>query len=371
MQSIVAYDVKIEFFGGRVGMATLTSNLVHQTHQFARNTESTDGSISMDSNYDRDFSVNEVVDNDSCCSEDTVLSVGNENPIVETNTTLSFKNIENHLNAISKITNTTLDPEGSQKSNSPSPSLSYRLSPSSSIKSTSDSPGFSFRTGTDYEKSNPHSPVEYINTIFRPSLCSPSSPVSQKLQYTSGPNSPDNPSPKPAELQQFYLRHNIGKNITNNNEPNNSGLKFSIDNILKADFGRRITDPINIRKSKPKKIAVAEGDKSLDESGKSSGPVDLSKPDDGKSEKNSEQSSSSSAQPMLWPAWVYCTRYSDRPSSGIYYVLSSVVNVLYAFYIYLPTYFNKNGNTVYLIYLRTYLYSCKYLLNNLGRSLNV
>ncbi|XP_049641257.1 homeobox protein engrailed-2 [Suncus etruscus] len=22
------------------------------------------------------------------------------------------------------------------------------------------------------------------------------------------------------------------------------------------------------------------------------------------------------AQPMLWPAWVYCTRYSDRPSSG-------------------------------------------------------
>lgn len=22
------------------------------------------------------------------------------------------------------------------------------------------------------------------------------------------------------------------------------------------------------------------------------------------------------AKPMLWPAWVYCTRYSDRPSSG-------------------------------------------------------
>ena len=22
------------------------------------------------------------------------------------------------------------------------------------------------------------------------------------------------------------------------------------------------------------------------------------------------------SQPMLWPAWVYCTRYSDRPSSG-------------------------------------------------------
>lgn len=22
------------------------------------------------------------------------------------------------------------------------------------------------------------------------------------------------------------------------------------------------------------------------------------------------------SQPLLWPAWVYCTRYSDRPSSG-------------------------------------------------------
>lgn len=25
-----------------------------------------------------------------------------------------------------------------------------------------------------------------------------------------------------------------------------------------------------------------------------------------------------SQQPLVWPAWVYCTRYSDRPSSGEY-----------------------------------------------------
>ncbi|CAI5789070.1 engrailed-2 [Podarcis lilfordi] len=31
---------------------------------------------------------------------------------------------------------------------------------------------------------------------------------------------------------------------------------------------------------------------------------------------SSQASSFPSAQPMLWPAWVYCTRYSDRPSSG-------------------------------------------------------
>ncbi|XP_038652350.1 homeobox protein engrailed-2a [Scyliorhinus canicula] len=31
---------------------------------------------------------------------------------------------------------------------------------------------------------------------------------------------------------------------------------------------------------------------------------------------SSQSSSNASTQPMLWPAWVYCTRYSDRPSSG-------------------------------------------------------
>ncbi|XP_051910094.1 homeobox protein engrailed-2a [Hippocampus zosterae] len=37
------------------------------------------------------------------------------------------------------------------------------------------------------------------------------------------------------------------------------------------------------------------------------------------SDSDSSQTSSNAApaqQPMLWPAWVYCTRYSDRPSSG-------------------------------------------------------
>ncbi|XP_060681599.1 homeobox protein engrailed-1-B-like [Hemiscyllium ocellatum] len=35
------------------------------------------------------------------------------------------------------------------------------------------------------------------------------------------------------------------------------------------------------------------------------------------SDSDSSQSSNNAvSQPMLWPAWVYCTRYSDRPSSG-------------------------------------------------------
>ncbi|XP_056453678.1 homeobox protein engrailed-1-B-like [Gadus chalcogrammus] len=34
------------------------------------------------------------------------------------------------------------------------------------------------------------------------------------------------------------------------------------------------------------------------------------------SDSSSQAGSVSSSKPMLWPAWVYCTRYSDRPSSG-------------------------------------------------------
>ncbi|XP_053116069.1 homeobox protein engrailed-2 [Hemicordylus capensis] len=48
-------------------------------------------------------------------------------------------------------------------------------------------------------------------------------------------------------------------------------------------------------------------------SGGSGGGGDLSLSSDSDS---SQASSFPSAQPMLWPAWVYCTRYSDRPSSG-------------------------------------------------------
>lgn len=33
-----------------------------------------------------------------------------------------------------------------------------------------------------------------------------------------------------------------------------------------------------------------------------------------------------SQQPLVWPAWVYCTRYSDRPSSGEYPALGCAVN---------------------------------------------
>ncbi|XP_072389681.1 homeobox protein invected-like [Diabrotica undecimpunctata] len=215
-------------------MAALTSNLVQQPLHFSRQTmESTDGSVSMDSsdNFDRD-SVN--IDNGSCCSDDTVLSVGNENPNQDCNSEpLTFKNIENHLNAISQI--------------------STSVSSESSPKISTNTKTFSKIT-------------EHVNI---------------------------NPN-------RLYNQHNL-KEVSDNDD--NPRIKFSIDNILKADFGRRITDPLHIKKIVPKRVVPEPAEET-----KVSGPVDLSKTDE--KEKKDEK------QPILWPAWVYCTRYSDRPSSA-------------------------------------------------------
>lgn len=183
-----------------------------------------------------------------------------------------------------------------------------------------------------------------------------------------------------AELLQRYdmLRGSLnrpGMNFTQRDEDN---LKFSIDNILKADFGRRrITDPINkLRKISntiiqnaampnhhklpsssmsptsstnssasspvlqsppppasafgdsptklfsPIDLTAAKGDSSSGRltarNGEGIGEARATPPKGtatGAGGKGGKESSGSGA-PMVWPAWVYCTRYSDRPSSG-------------------------------------------------------
>lgn len=244
-------------------MAAITSNLV--SHRFSRHLESTDGSMDSNSNFGRES----PLDNTSCCSDDTVLSVGKESP--PSTGPLSFKNIESHLNAISQL-NASLGEESMKNycssSNPNSPISTKSLDPYKSDLSESQSP------------------------LFRQNL-------------TSSPES----SPKPTSETVFFRQ----KPPESNND-SNGALKFSIDNILKADFGRRITDPLNIKKSRPKKGNFEEV--------KSQVPVDLTKQE---AEKSSG-SENSSGQPMLWPAWVYCTRYSDRPSSGKYYLFFFLVN---------------------------------------------
>lgn len=121
-----------------------------------------------------------------------------------------------------------------------------------------------------------------------------------------------------------------------NNNINDSNLKFSIDNILKPGFGRRITDPL-LKRNKTKRKNVQRSTVASEKHGT---PIDLtatmttttttganddtSTPssaasagiEQDKVTSTSNSKTDSSGGPMVWPAWVYCTRYSDRPSSG-------------------------------------------------------
>ncbi|XP_077086356.1 homeobox protein engrailed-2b [Siphateles boraxobius] len=117
---------------------------------------------------------------------------------------------------------------------------------------------------------------------------------------------------------------------------------FYIDNILRPDFGRRKEgtrrDEINIVERENRcPSAPGSGQVGAPVSGEGTSsphPVSASKKTDiiadaplkARAEtgdqclsSDSDCSQSNAGQtnkPMLWPAWVYCTRYSDRPSSG-------------------------------------------------------
>ncbi|XP_014668563.1 PREDICTED: homeobox protein engrailed-1a-like [Priapulus caudatus] len=64
-----------------------------------------------------------------------------------------------------------------------------------------------------------------------------------------------------------------------------ASIKFSIENILRPDFGRASADSASAHQEQQR------GD-------------------------DADDDATYRKQPIMWPAWVYCTRYSDRPSSG-------------------------------------------------------
>ncbi|KAM3927653.1 homeobox protein engrailed-2 isoform 2-T2 [Leptodactylus fuscus] len=130
-----------------------------------------------------------------------------------------------------------------------------------------------------------------------------------------------------------------------NHQPHHRITNFFIDNILRPEFGRRKEGAVqqeDIFSGRDSVLArsgaetgqhrsstggteaegaakAITGDKKIDVGiegpikarGSLSGDHSLSSDSD-----SSQASSTNNQQPMLWPAWVYCTRYSDRPSSG-------------------------------------------------------
>ncbi|KAF6720258.1 Homeobox protein engrailed-2b [Oryzias melastigma] len=105
------------------------------------------------------------------------------------------------------------------------------------------------------------------------------------------------------------------------NQPTN----FYIDNILRPDFGlprtRGKEAPEAAEHRAGRRAHKPGAPKAAAARGKQSGGPDRGshlEPGDseGKVRAHEQGSDSNAAKPMLWPAWVYCTRYSDRPSAG-------------------------------------------------------
>ncbi|TSS97572.1 Homeobox protein engrailed-2b [Bagarius yarrelli] len=112
---------------------------------------------------------------------------------------------------------------------------------------------------------------------------------------------------------------------------------FFIDNILRPDFGRRKPEEGALRRSEESAGQPGEGGQVGQVSTESSSTPHAGKKADTETDnealkvrgESNEQCLSSDSeisqpnsstltpnQPMLWPAWVYCTRYSDRPSAA-------------------------------------------------------
>ncbi|XP_067004273.2 homeobox protein engrailed-1a [Anabrus simplex] len=124
------------------------------------------------------------------------------------------------------------------------------------------------------------------------------------------------PSPVPSiggRLQQPPITQPSRPSSTNT--VSMRSLKFSIDNILKPEFGRQLPPiPSVVTKSSAGAVSATSSKKATNEGGAL--PMDLSKVAAATSGTTTATATSEGGSQLLWPAWVYCTRYSDRPSSG-------------------------------------------------------
>lgn len=90
--------------------------------------------------------------------------------------------------------------------------------------------------------------------------------------------------------------------------PGPSSLTFSVDNILRPDFGRCHKSQIQqLRRPKVSEPKVPEDPVPVTPKR----PIPIADKPEVPSVGEDKDSNG-----QVWPAWVYCTRYSDRPSSG-------------------------------------------------------
>uniref|UniRef100_A0A672ZWQ6 Homeobox protein engrailed-like n=1 Tax=Sphaeramia orbicularis TaxID=375764 RepID=A0A672ZWQ6_9TELE len=130
-----------------------------------------------------------------------------------------------------------------------------------------------------------------------------------RVRVRGGADEPESVSPAPSMPSPPILPLQVAQQA-------HRTTNFFIDNILRPDFGCK------------KELGLG-GPRDRERAAHGSGPREhrvhpaVSRPSlpgtpcqDSNCSSDSTSSTASSSQPLLWPAWVYCTRYSDRPSSG-------------------------------------------------------
>ena len=143
------------------------------------------------------------------------------------------------------------------------------------------------------------------SSMSSPNMASQSSPASKHLKVE--PIDPDLIARTPPAAHQAPSPQN---------QPTQRQLKFSIDNILKPEFGSRRLGDETSESQQPVDLSRDLGrDMSRDMSrmlspGRAAAvPARVATP-------LSTDTNKLSSDTELWPAWVFCTRYSDRPSAG-------------------------------------------------------
>lgn len=115
----------------------------------------------------------------------------------------------------------------------------------------------------------------------------------------------------------------LNKDDNSSNSDDVASLKYSINNILQPDFGKsailKTKTPICAKIGfKPYERSSNLGNlcQTVSQIGVKTNFSEVSEAEKKENVKN-EVKENTKDVPQLWPAWVYCTRYSDRPSSGI------------------------------------------------------
>merc|ERR1712130_267114 len=151
-------------------------------------------------------------------------------------------------------------------------------------------------------RSDTSSPIIRVCDSPASSLASPRSMLSgsPRSMLSTSFSSISSPPPTPTDVLEAsdILRPTPAPDQAKN-------LSFSIENILKSNFNTKPSvKPAPVKKQPPKMDVEV--------------PVDLSKTSNEAPKADADCPPGMVRGPngQLWPAWVFCTRYSDRPSSG-------------------------------------------------------